>query len=67
MNKVIQIAIDGPAGAGKSTVAKKLAEKYQLKGELTQIALLEDEAEKKEVRRPLKTRKHSSATVKAKQ
>lgn len=30
MNKVIQIAIDGPAGAGKSTVAKKLAEKLNI-------------------------------------
>ncbi|MDE5945851.1 MAG: (d)CMP kinase [Oscillospiraceae bacterium] len=27
MDKVINIAIDGPAGAGKSTIAKKLAEK----------------------------------------
>ena len=27
MNKVIIVAIDGPAGAGKSTVAKQLAKK----------------------------------------
>ena len=26
MEKIFQIAIDGPGGAGKSTIAKKLAE-----------------------------------------
>lgn len=40
--------------------AKKLAEKYQLKGELTQIALLEDEAEKK---RSQKTAKDQEAFI----
>lgn len=28
MSKIMQIAIDGPAGAGKSTIAKLLAEKF---------------------------------------
>jgi len=30
MEKIIQIAIDGPAGAGKSTIAKKIAEKLNI-------------------------------------
>ncbi|MFA0815657.1 MAG: (d)CMP kinase [Anaerofustis sp.] len=30
MERIIQIAIDGPAGAGKSTVAKKIAEKLNI-------------------------------------
>jgi cytidylate kinase len=30
MNSLIQIAIDGPVGAGKSTVAKQLADKFEL-------------------------------------
>ena len=33
----MNIAIDGPAGAGKSTIAKKLAEKYQQAGYETEI------------------------------
>lgn len=30
MEKIIQIAIDGPAGSGKSTIAKKLADKLDV-------------------------------------
>ena len=30
MNKLITVAIDGPAGAGKSTIAKIIGEKFNL-------------------------------------
>ena len=30
MKDILKIAIDGPAGAGKSTVAKKIAEKLNI-------------------------------------
>ena len=49
MNKLITVAIDGPAGAGKSTIAKIIGEKFNLMYRAVTLKALENNISAEEV------------------